>query len=262
MPVIFVGHGSPELAFDTQKGDELAAWAQSLPAPKAILGISAHWSANRTTIGSDRTQPLIYDFQGFPKNFYELRYAPPGAPALGRRLEQLLSATQLLSKSPMRGLDHGVWVPLLHMFPKADVPVMQLAMPYAPPPTEGFSAEALFDLGRALAPLRSEGILLMATGNITHNLRQLGPDGILAPSWAEEFDAWIAETLENWDIDALLDYRFRAPSLKTAHPTEDHLAPLFVAVGAAAQVAAKPVVSFPITGFEHASLSRRCVELH
>jgi 4,5-DOPA dioxygenase extradiol len=251
MPVLFVGHGAPLLAVDADKGAPLRAWGASLPRPAAILALSAHWLSREIHTGAVATRPLIYDFSGFPDALYRLRYASPGAPALADRVSALLGAEGLeVAPSPERGLDHGVWVPLLHLFPEAEVPVLQLSIPAPASPA------ALFALGRALAPLRDEGVLIMGSGNVTHNLGRLGPDGA-PPAWALDFDAWVARTLDTWDVDALLDYPRSAPSLRLAHPSEEHFVPLLIAAGAAGD---KPRVRYPVLGFEYGSLSRRSVQ--
>jgi 4,5-DOPA dioxygenase extradiol len=151
-----------------------------------------------------------------------------------------------------RGLDHGAWVPLLHMYPEADVPVLQISLPGRLPAAEQLR------VGAALAPLRDEGVFLLGSGSLTHNLRRARyGDPTPAPPWAVDFDAWCADTLSRWDLDTLADYRRRSPALDVAHPTEEHFLPILFAAGAAST--SRPEVSFPITGFEHRSMSRRSV---
>jgi 4,5-DOPA dioxygenase extradiol len=249
-PSVFVGHGAPTLALDA-KGIEMERWGAGLR-PRALLVVSAHWTTRGVATGAERALPLVYDFHGFPDALYRLRYEAPGAPDLARRVRSLLA-----SRSPGsvagRGLDHGVWVPLLRMFPKADLPVLQLSLPVEWSPAE------LIALGRDLAPLRGDGVMLIGSGNMTHNLGRIAADGAPVPAWASEFDQWATETVERWDLDALADYRSRAPQLRINHPTEEHWQPLLVAVGAAGT--SKPRLRWPIQGFEHGSLSRRCLEL-
>lgn len=250
MPLGFIGHGAPLLAIDADKGAELRAFGASLPRPDAILVVSAHWLTREATTGATTPRRLIYDFSGFPDELYRLTYPAPGAPALAARVAELLGhAGREVEQAPERGLDHGVWVPLIHLFPDAQIPVLQLSMPATASPAE------LFDLGRALAPLRDEGVLLLGSGNVTHNLGRLGPEED-PPSWALDFDAWVTRTLDTWDMPALLDYRRRAPSLRLAHPSEEHFLPLLVIAGAADP---RPVVRHPVKGFEYGSLSRRSV---
>lgn len=258
-PVRFVGHGAPTLAVDADKGADLTRWAAAGPRPAAYLIVSAHWERAPISIGAVEHTELVYDFYGFPDALYGIRYAPPGAPALADRVEALLrGAGADVARTPDRFLDHGAWVPLLHMAPAADVPVLQVSMP------RSMSSRALFTLGQRLAPLRDEGVVVLGSGNVTHNLRALdrsggwSDPGSAPPGWAVEFDAWVQERLLARDWDALLDAGTRAPAFATAHPTPDHWRPLLVALGAASDATR---VTFPIEGFEFGSLSRRCVEL-
>jgi 4,5-DOPA dioxygenase extradiol len=239
MPVIFAAHGAPVLLDDTVWMSELAAWARALPRPRSILIVSAHWEQKPTTLGATRTVPLVYDFYGFPERYYATRYPAPGAPELAARVRDLLRRRNLpLDEDPERGLDHGAYVPLVPMYPGADVPVLQISMP-------GLDTEALFELGRALAPLREEGVLLFGSGFLTHNMRYAFRPGI--PDWAREFDAWAADALGRLDVEALKDFRRRAPAAPLALPTWEHYAPVLVAAGAVADE--HPPTTFPITGF-------------
>jgi 4,5-DOPA dioxygenase extradiol len=253
MPAIFLAHGSPLLVDDGQWSGELAGWAATLPPPRAILMLSAHWVDRPVTLGATRPVPLVHDFYGFPDRYYRTTYPAPGAPELARRVRALL-AGQPLADAPERGLDHGAYVPLVCMYPRADVPVLQVSLPTLDP-TE------LFGLGRALAPLRREGILIVGSGFLTHNLRAMDfrPDAP-APRWAVEFDAWAADVLGRRDVDALLDYRGRAPGVQQALPTHEHFVPVIATLGAAIDDAsARP--SFPITGFRYGSATRRSLQL-
>jgi len=254
MPVAFVGHGSPMTALDPAKGGEWQRWAAGWGTPAAILVVSAHWEAAPATLGAVRTVPLIYDFSGFPRPLYAVTYAAPGAPALAERVKGLLQpAVGQVRHALARGLDHGAWVPLVWMSREAKVPVLQLSLPSQDGP-------ALVRLGQALAPLRDENVLILASGNLTHNLGRVdGRRGAGTPAWASDHDAWLADVLQRRDLDALSDFRRRAPALEMNHPTLEHLTPLFVAAGAASK--AWSASSFPLTGFEGGSLSRRCVEL-
>jgi 4,5-DOPA dioxygenase extradiol len=253
LPIAFAAHGAPLLALDQKKGSELWAWAKTMPRPLAILVFSPHWQTRDPTIGATRTLPLLYDFSGFPEALSRIQYAPPPAPELATRIEQLAAGKMTLGRSPDRKLDHGAWVPLLHMYPEADVPVLQVSLPRREP-------EALFNLGRLLAPLADEGVLIFATGVLVHNLRSVDFGGTNpTPTWAREFDAWCEDVLLRKDFDALVQFRVRAPKLGMAHPTEEHFLPLLVAAGASST--RSRVVTFPITGFEYSSLSRRCVQM-
>lgn len=250
MPVLFLAHGSPFLLDDAGWVAELGRWAAALPRPKAVLMISAHWEAAPVTLGATRTVPLTYDFYGFPRKYYEVTYPAPGAPALAERVRALVGPVR---EDPVRGLDHGAYVPLVAMYPKADVPVLQMSLPTMDP-------KALYALGRALGPLRDEGVLVVGSGFLTHNMRSIDlRSGAPTPQWASEFDAWSAEILDRRDVDALLDYRKRAPGAAIALPTQEHFVPVLVAMGAAAD--APGPVTFPITGFMAGSFTRRSVQI-
>jgi 4,5-DOPA dioxygenase extradiol len=248
MPVGFVGHGAPTTALDDRKGGEWLRWAQSMPKPKAILVVSAHWEEAPLTIGSTTRMPLVYDFYGFPDEMYALRYDAPGAPALADRVEALVRGRVKSQRDPERGLDHGTWVPLLRMYPKADVPVLQVSIP-------SHYARDLYEVGRALAPLRDEGVLLLGSGNVTHNLGRIG--GGQTPAWASDFDAWIEDATRRKDLDLLADWERKAPASRIAHPTREHFVPLLFAAAAAEPGGD---TSFPVAGFEGGSISRRCVQ--
>jgi 4,5-DOPA dioxygenase extradiol len=253
MPVIFAAHGAPMVLDDAAWMGELAAWGKALPRPSALLVVSAHWEARPATLGATRTVPLVYDFHGFPERYYRTQYPAPGAPQLADRVRGLLSGAGLkVADAPTRGLDHGVWVPLIGMYPDASVPTLQLSLP-------GLEPQALFRLGQALAPLRQEGVLLMGSGFLTHNLAFAFRPGV--PQWARDFDAWAADALNRFDVDALIDFERRAPAAAMALPTTEHYAPLLVAAGAAA-TAARPTATFPIEGFwMDGAFTRRSVQL-
>lgn len=229
MPSLYLSHGAPPLAEDPIWPAQLASWSQRLPKPAAILVVSAHWEEAPVTLAATRTVPLVYDFWGFPQRFFEVSYPAPGAPALAQRVRGLLTAGgTAVHDAPDRGLDHGAYVPLVEMYPDATVPVLQLSMPSLEP-TE------LHDLGRRLAPLRDEGVLIMGSGFFTHNLREVNmrlPSDHQAPAWSAEFDEWGDEALRAGDLDTLLDFRQKAPAAGIAHPRIEHFAPLFVALGA------------------------------
>ena len=252
MPVIFAAHGAPVLLDDPAWIGELAAWAKAMPKPRSVLMISAHWEARPTTLGAERTVPLVYDFFGFPERYYRTRYPAPGAPDLAARVRDLLRSRSIASTDdPDRGLDHGAYVPLLAMYPEADVPVLQLSMPALDP-------QELLTLGQALAPLRDEGVLIFGSGFLTHNMRYAFRPGI--PAWAREFDAWAEDALSRFDVDALVDFRSRAPAAALALPTWEHYAPLLVAAGGVGED--RPKTSFPITGFwMDGAFTKRSVQL-
>jgi 4,5-DOPA dioxygenase extradiol len=239
MPVIFAAHGAPVLLDDETWVSELAAWAQAMPKPAAILMISAHWEQRPTTLGATQRVPLVYDFYGFPEKYYRTTYPSPGAPGLAERVRELLARQAIpCADDEQRGLDHGAYVPLVAMYPQSDVPVLQISMPALDP-------DELFALGRALAPLREEGVLVFGSGFITHNMRYAFRPGI--PEWARRFDEWAADALWRFDVAALKDFQRLAPDAALALPTWEHYAPLLVSAGAAGD--GVPVVTFPITGF-------------
>jgi len=249
LPIAFLAHGSPYLLDDAQWVRELATWATKIPRPRAILMISAHWEARPVTIGATTMLPLIYDFYGFPQRYYDVTYPSPGAPALAQRVRDLLRNANIdTTEAPARGLDHGAYVPLICMYPQADVPVLQISLPT-------MESAPLFALGGALAPLRHEGVLMIGSGFLTHNMRAMGTT---TPSWAAEFDHWAEQTLASNDVDALLDYRSRAPGVQIALPTHEHFVPVIVAAGAASESRLTP--TFPITGFAHGSFTKRSVQ--
>jgi 4,5-DOPA dioxygenase extradiol len=252
MPAIFAAHGAPVLLDDPVWMGELAAWAKALPRPKAVLMVSAHWEQRPTTLGATATVPLVYDFYGFPERYYQTKYPAPGAPALASRVRELLGQKKMaVADEPGRGLDHGAYVPLVAMYPDASVPVLQVSMP-------ALDAKELFSLGKALAPLRDEGVLIFGSGFLTHNMRYAFRPG--TPEWAHEFDEWAKDALARLDVDALIDFQARAPSARIALPTWEHYAPLLVTAGAASDERSR--VSFPITGWwMDGAFTKRSVQL-
>ena len=249
MPVLFLAHGAPILLDDAGWVGELASWAKKLPRPESVLMVSAHWEKRPAALGATKSVPLVYDFYGFPERYYQVTYPSPGAPALAKRVKELLAAKSIATTdAPERGLDHGAYVPLVAMYPQADVPVLQLSLPSLDP-------KELFEMGRALAALRKEGVLVVGSGFLTHNMRYAFKPG--TPEWAREFDAWTAETLGRGDVDSLVDFEKRAPAARMALPTTEHFVPVVVAAGVAE--GGKP--EFPITGFwMDGAFTRRSVE--
>lgn len=232
MPTLYLSHGAPPLADDARWTSELAAWSARLPRPEAILVVSAHWEEAPLTLGATSTVPLVYDFWGFPDKYYEVTYPAPGAPQLAEQVRQLLHSPVTghghpVHDAPSRGLDHGAYVPLVEMYPDADVPTLQISMPTLDP-------RELFELGRRLAPLRDQGVLLMGSGFTTHNLREITGPGGATPAWSQDFDEWAARAVAAGDVDSLLDFAHKAPAARLAHPRTEHWAPLFVTLGASA----------------------------
>jgi 4,5-DOPA dioxygenase extradiol len=232
MPILYLSHGAPPLADDRIWTQELASWAAGLPLPQNILMISAHWEEAPLALSSTSKAPLVYDFWGFPKRYYDVTYDAPGAPELAAEVTKLLRAAGTpVHQDQDRGLDHGAYVPLVEMFPEAEIPVLQMSMPTLDP-------QKLFEIGAKIAPLRDQGTLIVGSGFTTHNLRWFnpaaGPDAP-APTASTEFDAWAREIMDGGDIDAALDFLNKAPAAHEAHPRTEHFAPLFVSLGAAAE---------------------------
>lgn len=249
MPVGFVGHGAPTLALDTEHGHALAQWYQSLPSPTAILVVSAHWL--RAPVSLTTGHGILHDFHGFPEALYRMTYDPPPATDLQLRIESLL-ADFTPTRRDRRPLDHGVWTPLVHMVPDARVPVLQLSMPMS------MSADALYTLGTRLTPLRHEGVWILGSGSLVHNLRRIDwSNQSPPPSWAIEFDEWTTETLSLGGYDHLVNFAVKAPAPHLAHPTIEHFLPLIVAAGAAGT---SRKITFPSRGFELGNISRRSVD--
>ncbi|PAS95595.1 MAG: dioxygenase [Candidatus Dactylopiibacterium carminicum] len=230
MPVLFISHGSPMHA--VQEHPAALAWVSAvsqLTRPKAVLMVSAHWESGPPLIGGAEQPETIHDFGGFPDELYRIRYPAPGAPDLAARIQNLLRDAGLEAGiDGCRGLDHGAWVPLLKMYPQADVPVLQLSV------QPGLDARHHLKLGAALSHLRKEGVLIVGSGHMTHNLRDWFHGArIDAGPYAREFRDWVAKHLLAKDIDALSAWEEQAPHARRAHPTPEHFLPLFVALGAA-----------------------------
>ncbi len=233
MPPVFVSHGSPLLAVEPgDVGPMLAGLGVELPRPEAILVVSAHWEAPEPTVSTSPRPRVIHDFYGFPPALYDLGYDAPGAPALALQASGLLQDAGMAPRlSSSRGLDHGAWMPLRYLYPIADIPVTQLAIS----PAHG--AAFHLGLGHALAPLAAEGVLILGSGGLTHNLGAFHGQAADAPApdWVTEFADWAAESLASGDAGALADYRVRGPQAARNHPTEEHFLPLLVALGAAGE---------------------------
>ncbi len=227
-PSVFVSHGAPILVLEDGAAHQfLLRFGNTLGRPSAIIVASAHWATAAPAVCSVNAPKTIHDFSGFPRALHELTYPAPGAPALAQRASELLSKAGIdCALDQNWGLDHGAWVPLLMMYPAADIPVMQIALQ----PQMG--TQHHYALGRALAPLREEGVLILGSGGATHNLRQLGSPDAQPPAWASDFSDWLHDTIAAGGTEALLNYRALAPKAAQNHPTEEHLLPLFVAAGA------------------------------
>ena len=228
LPSLFVAHGAPDLPYSPTPA---RAFTKSLGAHfsslRAILVISAHWEARVPTIGTARAPETIHDFGGFDDRLYSLTYpARTAAPVIAEVSQALTAAGIVHAEDAQRGYDHGVWIPLLLAFPKADVPVIQLSL------RRGASAAENFAMGQALAPLRDKGVLIVGSGATVHNLRMMAREGTPAPDWARGFDDWIVSGVEAGATDRLLGFPAEPAGARQAHPTPEHLMPLYVALGA------------------------------
>lgn len=239
MPTIFVSHGAPLLAISQGRTpDFLRELHHTLPRPRAILCVSAHWETTQPTLTGSAAPPTIHDFSGFPQQLYEIQYSAPGDPALALRAQTLLNTAGLAAAlHPQRGLDHGAWVPLMLAYPQADIPVIQLSVQPQRDPAHHLA------LGRALRPLRDEGVLIFASGGATHNLREFRGQAVntAPPEHTLAFDAWLTAAITRGDLTELLAYPEHAPQALRNHPTPEHFLPLFVALGAAQKAAGRPL---------------------
>ncbi|MFZ5723800.1 MAG: DODA-type extradiol aromatic ring-opening family dioxygenase [Pseudomonadota bacterium] len=248
-PVLFISHGAPTFALEPGRaGALLRAAGERLPAPTAIVVVSPHWVTRDFAVTAAVRPETIHDFGGFPAPLYALRYPAPGAPALAARVAGLLQAAGVPARlDEQRGLDHGAWVPLMHLYPQAQVPVIQVSMP------QSLDARAAWRLGEVLAPLREEGVLIVGSGSLTHNLYEFfatgGSDDVVP--YAREFVDWARAAVQRHDRAALVDYLRAAPNAGRAHPTPEHYLPLLVAAGAAGDA----MVEVLDGGMEHGMLS-------
>lgn len=250
LPTLFLSHGSPMHAIAPgTAGEAWAALGRTLPRPRAILIASAHWETSLPMLTGNPKPTTIHDFGGFPQELYALRYPAPGAPEVAARAVALLKQSGITAGvDGCRGFDHGAWVPLLHMFPAHDIPVVQVSLQ----PALGTAHHVA--LGRALAPLAGEGVLIIGSGHTTHNLRDWMVNRKRSEPlrYAQEFASWVQAQLDAGDTQALIDYRDRAPDAARAHPSEEHFLPLHVAWGAAGDT---PRAERVATGFEAGALA-------
>lgn len=257
-PVVFLGHGSPRLPIDPVRSGELRAWGKTLAKPRAILAMTPHFGSRRLEIGTTGPGRAMYNMpewlaRQLPSG---LDYRTPPAAPLAARVEELLAGGEPLVRTDRPGFDHTVWMPLSYLVPAADVPVLELSFPYR-------SDADIFALGRRLGPLRDEGVLVVASGQLTHNLAaiDLGADRPVPP-WSAEFDAWAADSLRRHDVDSLLDWRRRAPAAEVAHPDDGgHFRVLVFALGILeGSGGPRAPVTFPVQGFESV-MSKRGAQL-
>jgi len=239
MPSLFVSHGAPTFAIEPGlAGPQLRALGARLPRPTAVLVMSPHWTTAGARVGTSPAPATVHDFGGFPPALYTLQYPAPGSPEVARRALALLAADGWNPvDAPDQGLDHGAWVPLYHLFPQADVPVLQVSMP------RGLDAAGAVRMGRALAPLAEDGVLIVGSGSITHNLYEVKWEPQPpAEAYATEFTQWTRQALKRRDEAGLVNYLSVAPHARRAHPTPDHYLPLPFAFGASAPDAPVEVI--------------------
>ncbi|MBT2289100.1 dioxygenase [Paenibacillus albidus] len=252
LPAFFIAHGSPLLALeDNEYTRFLARLGEDLEVPRGIVVFSAHWDSPEQLLTVDEQHETQHDFYGFPEEIYSLTYPAPGDPALSRRISELFKDHNLPHQPVLgRGLDHGIWVILQKMFPEANIPVVALSVDSLRSPHEQYQ------IGQMLAPLREEGILLIGSGGLVHNLRLLSEKD-QPEAWALEFDAWIAKRLEAWDLPELFAFEKKAPHVREAVPSyaREHFVPLFYAMGAADEGRRAGLM---IQAYQYGTLSLNC----
>lgn len=247
-PVVFISHGAPSFALEPGLlGPQLQALGAQLQGVRAVLVVSPHWQTRGVAVSSAAAPETIHDFGGFAAKLYDLQYPASGAPDMAAQAAQLLSAAGFAtSLDKRRGLDHGAWVPLYHLLPAAQIPVFQVSMPYDLTTTQALQ------LGQALAPLREQGVLILASGSMTHNLREFRQGTTQPASYVQEFAHWVRTAVQVNALQAVVHYRSQAPHAERAHPTEEHFLPLLVALGAQR---AGDAVQLLDGGIEHGMLS-------
>lgn len=242
MPSLFISHGSPTIMIEENSPGRnfLASLGQRIDKPKAVLVVSAHWETETPLISAHPRPETIHDFYGFPKALYDLNYPAKGAPELADKVTELVGG----SIDSKRGLDHGAWAPLSLIYPDADIPIFQLSLQSNKSPLYHY------DIGKKLSPLREQGVLILASGSVTHNLSKLRWFDNKPDQWAIEFENWFSEAIHNNDFAGLLAAENEAPHFHLTHPTTEHWLPLYVALGAAHEKA-----TLLHQGFEHKNLS-------
>lgn len=260
LPVLYVSHGAPLFALEAgDTGPALTHWGAQLraqfPLLRGVVVLSAHWMARTAQVMTAAAPATWHDFGGFPAALYQLQYPAPGAPLLAQEVLALLRAAGVPARGDAeRPFDHGAWVPLRHLFPQADVPVLQVALPVNAGPAE------VYALGAALRPLRAQGVLVVGSGSMTHNLSEFfGSAQTAAAPYVLEFSRWIEAALVRGDLPALLNYRHEAPHAVRAHPTEEHFLPFFFALGAAGEPAQPHYLSREVV---HGVLAMDAFALH
>ena len=232
MPAVFVSHGAPTFALEPGlAGKQLSMLGRALQRPSAIVVLSPHWMTSGVKITAASHPETIHDFSGFARELYSIQYPAPGNPALAIQIAQLLSAKGFAAETDdRRGLDHGAWVPLMHMFPQADIAVVQVSIPF------NADERQCFELGRALAPLSQQGVLIVGSGSLTHNLYEFRSADQQAQTYVLEFTQWIRNVVRSGDVSQLLQALELAPHAARAHPTAEHFLPLLIAAGAASSL--------------------------
>lgn len=248
MPIVFIGHGSPMNAIESNVYTEMQKQlGKNLPKPKAILVISAHWMTKGSWVTGMEKPKTIHDFYGFPKELFEQQYPAPGDPGLANNLHQKIQNPSIIIDHNEWGLDHGTWSVLTHMFPDANIPVVQLSLDMSKPP------EYHFELGKQISYLREQGILIIGSGNIVHNLRTMNwKKDAAALDWAEQFDNWVKEKLNERDFNALVYDSLKSSEGKLSIPSLDHYLPLLYVLGAASK---SEEITFEVEGIQHGSIS-------
>ena len=245
-PALFISHGAPTFALEPGLlGPALNILGQQLSGAKtvkAVLVVSPHWQTRDVTVMTTPVPETVHDFGGFPAALYDLQYPVAGHPQLAAEVSRLLSqAGWAVGVDERRGLDHGAWVPLRHLLPNAGIPVFQVSMPM------DLDTVSAFALGKALAPIRESGVMIVASGSMTHNLYEFRHSGAVEQDYAVEFTHWIRQAVTSHNIEGLLDYRQRAPHAERAHPTEEHFLPLLVALGARSDGEATKIIDGGVT---------------
>ncbi len=247
-PVLFISHGAPTFALEpSQLGPQLNALGQTLAHIRAVLVVSPHWQTRGVKVSTASVPETVHDFGGFPAALFKLQYPAAGAPELAREVGELLAQSGWpVGTDERRGLDHGAWVPLMHLFPNANVPVFQVSMPH------DLTTASAFQLGQVLAPMRDQGVLILGSGSMTHNLYEFRELASKPEAYVVEFTKWVRQTVQSKDASRLMDYRRLAPHALRAHPTEEHFLPLLLAMGASANDETVEVLN---GGIDHCVLS-------
>lgn len=252
MPVLFIGHGSPMNALaDNQYTQTLANLGKNIPVPKAILVVSAHWMTEGSWVTEMENPKTIHDFYGFPQKLFEVQYPAPGSPEFAKFIKESVKDPKIHGDTEAWGLDHGTWSVLKHMYPKANIPVLQLSIYMAQPPAYHFK------LGQELAKFREQGVLILGSGNLVHNLRSIRWEADAKPyDWAIEFDEWIKAKLESRDFHSVMNKFSDTEAGRLSVPSLDHYYPLHYILGASD---AKDELKFEYEEIQNGSISMRCL---